>query len=63
MKKTSLFTVSAVTLATLALFGCQSVQDKASPDSLVATFTSTAPTWRPVRLTRSGPRPVRCQQP
>src|SRR5512133_841301 len=43
MKRTSLFTVSAVTLATLALFGCQSVQDKASPDSLVATFTSTAP--------------------
>ncbi|EKD96835.1 MAG: hypothetical protein ACD_23C01232G0001, partial [uncultured bacterium] len=43
MKKTSLFTVSAVTLATLALLGCQSVQDKASPDSLVATFTSTAP--------------------
>ncbi len=27
----------------LALFGCQSVQDKASADSLVATFTSTAP--------------------
>lgn len=43
MKKTSLFTISAVSLATLALFGCQSVQDKASPDSLVATFTSTAP--------------------
>jgi hypothetical protein len=43
MKRASLFTVSAVTLATLGLFGCQSVQDKASPDSLVATFTSTAP--------------------
>lgn len=43
MKKTSLLSVSAVTLATLALFGCQSVQDKSSPDSLVATFTSTAP--------------------
>lgn len=43
MKKTSLFTVSAVTLAALALYGCQSVQDKVSPDSLVATFTSTAP--------------------
>jgi hypothetical protein len=43
MKRTSLFTASALTLATLALFGCQSVQEKVSPDSLVATFTSTAP--------------------
>lgn len=43
MKRTSLFTASAVTLATLALFGCQSVQEKLPADSLVATFTSTAP--------------------
>lgn len=43
MKKTSLFTVGAVTLASMALLGCQSTTDKASPDSLVAVFTSTAP--------------------
>ena len=43
MKNTSLLTLSAVTLATLALFGCQSVEEKVSPDSLVATFTGTAP--------------------
>jgi hypothetical protein len=28
MKKTSLLGVSVVTLATLAMYGCQSVQDK-----------------------------------
>lgn len=43
MKKTSLLTASAVTLASLALFGCQSVQNKAASDTLVATFTSTPP--------------------
>lgn len=43
MKKNSLFTVSAVTLATLALFGCQSVNNKAASDSLVAVYTSAAP--------------------
>lgn len=43
MKKTSLFSLSAVALASLALVGCQSVQEKMSPDTLVAAFSSTAP--------------------
>ncbi len=43
MKKTSLFAVSAIALATLTLVGCQSVEEKMSPDSLVATYTSAAP--------------------
>lgn len=43
MKKTSLLCVSAVTLATLTLFGCQSVQDKVPADTLVAAYTSAAP--------------------
>lgn len=43
MKKSSLFAVSAITLASLALFGCQSTTDKGSPDSLVAVYTSAAP--------------------
>ncbi|WP_296491859.1 ethylbenzene dehydrogenase-related protein [Rhodoferax sp.] len=34
---------AAMATALLALTGCQSVQEPASPDSLVATFTSTAP--------------------
>jgi len=40
--KTKLFTAVMGT-ALLALAGCQSVQDKASPDSLVAVYTTTAP--------------------
>ena len=43
MKKSFIFSASAVSLATLALVGCQAVQEKVSPDSLVATFTSSAP--------------------
>ena len=43
MKKTSMLCVSAVTLATLTLFGCQSVQDKVPADTLVAAYTSAAP--------------------
>jgi hypothetical protein len=43
MQNNSLLTMSGVALATLALFGCQAVQDKAAPDTLVVTFTSTAP--------------------
>lgn len=43
MKNTPLLSVGAVTLATLALLGCQSVQDKVAPDTLVASFTTTAP--------------------
>ncbi|MFZ2306987.1 MAG: ethylbenzene dehydrogenase-related protein [Rhodoferax sp.] len=40
--KTKLFTAVMGT-ALLALAGCQSVEEKVSPDSLVATFSSTAP--------------------
>ena len=40
--KTKLFTAVMGT-ALLTLAGCQSAQDKAAPDTLVATFTSTAP--------------------
>ena len=43
MKKLSLLTLSAVTLGTLALVGCSAVEEKVSPDSLVAAFTATAP--------------------
>ena len=43
MTNTSRLSVSAVSLATLALFGCQSVQENASTDALVATYTNTAP--------------------
>ena len=43
MKKSFIFSVSAVTLATLAMLGCQSAPEKVSADSLVATFTSAAP--------------------
>jgi hypothetical protein len=43
MKKSFVFSASAVSLAALALVGCQAVQEKVSPDSLVATFTSSAP--------------------
>jgi hypothetical protein len=43
MKKTPLLTFSAITLATLTLFGCQAVNEKAAPNQLVATFTTAAP--------------------
>lgn len=43
MKTTSMCKYSALSLATLALLGCQSVAEKPAPDSLVAVFTSTAP--------------------
>ena len=40
--KTTLFT-AVMGAAVLALSGCQSVQDKAPAESLVASFTGTAP--------------------
>jgi len=40
--KTKLF-AAVMGTALLALAGCQSAQDKAAPDTLVATFTNTAP--------------------
>lgn len=40
--RTKLFT-AAMGTALLALAGCQAVEEKVSPDSLVATFTSSAP--------------------
>lgn len=43
MKKTSLLSLSAITLAAIGLMGCQAVEEKVSPDSLVAAFASTAP--------------------
>ncbi len=43
MKKLSMLSVSAITLATLGLMGCQAVEEKVAPNTVVAAFTSTAP--------------------
>jgi hypothetical protein len=43
MKANLILSASAVSLAALTLFGCSSVQDKTPADTLVASFTSSAP--------------------
>ena len=43
MKKSMLLPVSAITIATLALMGCQSPQDKTAKDTLVAVKVAAAP--------------------